>query len=197
MSKPKKVGGKFNLDEIKLQGLVSISQGDKILCRDTRNHFVDAGLKGIISTIIFSTTYKDGRNWDLWSNSWHIYLGSDTTTPTVTTMTELASPIGAAPGTAPSSKSITSIHDGTPDGDWYAIWQATWNPGSVSGTVGEAALYMRAPDKATFRWEITSTYTPAEVMVSRVSSADTDFSSFVINTSLPLTVDWKIRWYFG
>ncbi len=191
------VGGRFDLDEIKIEGRVSMRQGDKILCRDARNHFVDAGLKGIISQIIFSQFISTDYIYYHWSSAWHIYIGSDTTTPTVTTMTELQSPIGTAPGTAPDSKTITSIHDGSPDGDWYAIWQATWNPGSVSGTVGEAALYMRAPDRSTFRWDVTYGYTPAEVMVSRVSSADTDFSSFVINTSLPLTVDWKIRWYFG
>lgn len=198
MSDAKIVGGRFNLEEVKIEGRVTIRQGDKILVNNTRNHFVDAGLKSIISIIISGNMYSNtGGKYNLPSNSWNIYLGSNTTTPTVTTMTELMAPIGAAPGTPPNSKSITSIHDGTPNGDWYAIWQATWNPGTVSGTVGEAALYMKNSDKNTFQWGTGYSYDPPVTMTSRVSSADGDFSSFIINTALPLTVDWKIRWYFS
>jgi len=198
MSDAKIVGGRLNLEEVKIEGRVTIRQGDEILVNNARNHFVDAGLKSIISIIMFNKIYNNSSvKYYLPSNSWNIYLGSNTTTPTVTTMTELMAPIGAAPGTPPNSKSITSIHDGTPDGDWYAIWQATWNPGTVSGTVGEAALYMKNSDKSTFQWEPTYSYDPPVTMTSRVSSADGDFSSFIINTALPLTVDWKIRWYFS
>jgi len=199
MSDAKIVGGRFNLEEVKIEGRVTIRQGDEILVNNARNHFVDVGLKSIISIIIFSNIYSAYNvKYYLPSNSWNIYLGSDTTTRTVTTMTELMAPIGTAPGTPPNSKSITSIHDGTPNGDWYAIWQATWNPGTVSGTVGEAALYMKNSDKNTFQWGVTgSSYNPSVTMTSRVSSADGDFSSFIINTALPLTVDWKIRWYFS
>ena len=198
MSDAKIVGGRFNLEEVKIEGRVIIRQGDKILVNNARNHFVDSGLKSIISVIIFNRIIGGNSYYYLPSNNWNIYLGSDTTTHTVTTMTELMAPIGTSPGTPPNSKSITSIHDGTPDGDWYAIWQATWNPGTVSGTVGEAALYMKNSDKNTFQWGVTgSSYNPSVTMTSRVSSADGDFSSFIINTALPLTVDWKIRWYFS
>lgn len=190
--KPRVVGGEFNLEEINMEGRVTIRNGDRLICKNAKNHFVDAGLKGIISTIISS---QATGAIPIWSNTWHIYLGQDTTTPTTTTMTELMSPIGAAPGTAPNNKTITSIHDGTPDGDWYAIWQARWNPGSISGTVGEAALYMCASTRTNFGWAASSGY--GEVMVSRLSAADTDFSSFIIDTGKVLAVDWKIRFYFG
>ncbi|MDD3494217.1 MAG: hypothetical protein PHZ19_12055 [Candidatus Thermoplasmatota archaeon] len=183
------------LDAIELRGVVDIRQGKKYLCRNARNHFVDGGLKGIISTIIFNNV--DHGYWYGPANTWNIYIGSDTVTSTVTTRTELQSPIGVAPGTAPDIKSITGVHDGGSDGDWYATWQATWNPGTVSGTLGETALYMSMPDKTAFGWGVKGGYSPPAVMVSRLSNADGDFSSFSIDDTKPLTIDWTVHLQFA
>lgn len=183
--------------EIIMWGEVTIRNGDRVF--KARNHFVDAGLKGLISTLIFADFNAEAasRYWYLFSNTWNIYIGSDTVTPTTTGMTALVSPIGAAPGTAPDSKNVPTIHDGSPDGDWYAIWSATWNAGTVSGTLGECALYMKSPDMITFGWVIAGTYNPTVVMVSRMSAADGDFSSFVIDNTKPLVVDWTIHFTFA
>jgi hypothetical protein len=184
--------------KIIMWGEVTIRNGDRVF--KARNHFVDLGLKGLISTMLFASGHAGSGTypWNLWSNIWNIYLGSDTITPTTTDMTALVSPIGVAPGTAPNSKSVPTIHSGSGDGDWYAIWSATWNPGTVSGTLGEGALYMKAPDKATFGWAFSvAGYDPSVVMISRLSSADTDFSSFVIDNTKPLTVDWTIHFRFA
>jgi len=184
------------MHEVRIVGLVTIKQGRKVVVRNVRNHFVDAGLKGILSTMIFkevyAPSYYDRYHWYLWANSWKIDLGSDTSTPTTPTMSNLVSPLGVAP----SSKTI-STKDGSGDGIWEATYIATWDAGTVSGTVGELGLFMRAPDKTTFQWRVEGgDYTPPVVMVSRLSSADGDFTEFTIDETKPLTVDWKVRFSF-
>jgi len=176
---------------IVIEGYVIIKNGDKII--KAKNHFVDAGLKGLLSTIILMHTYNDCF---FWSDSWHIYLGSDTSTATVATMTELQSPIGTAPGTPPDTKSI-DVKDGSSDGVWEAIYIATWNAGTLPATtLGEMALYMKAPTKITFQWTCGNPEF-SEVMVSRLSSADGDFSSFIIDDTKPLTVEWHVKFSFA
>lgn len=175
---------------ILIEGLVTIRQGDKIIAKDVPNHFVDQGLKGIISTII-STGTAWQKYWLLWYNGWHVYLGSDTATATAHGTTALTTPIGAAPGTAPDAKDASTT-DGSGDGIWNVVFSATWNAGTVVGTLGELALYMKAPDQSGFGWSANN-YNPAEVMVSRLSSKDADFSSFVIDNTKPLTVEWKVQ----
>jgi hypothetical protein len=185
------------MNRIAVRGYVTIRQGDRILAERVRNHFVNAGLKGLISTLIFSFVYGSGSTWGNWYNDWNVYIGSDVSTDTNTEHTALESPIGAAPGTAPNSKSA-SLKNGAADGIWAATYLATWNAGTVSGTLGELALYMAAPDKDVFGWIIgTSSYYPAAVMVSRLSSKDTDFSSFIIDDTKPLTVEWTVQLAFA
>ncbi len=186
-----------NKHGIQVKGLVTVKQGERVIARDIPNHFVNSGLKGLLSQIINAGHDSGGSHTYhyLWAYTWHIYLGSDTTTPTTTTMTVLASPIGTAPGTPASSQGI-STKDGSSDGIWSATFVATWNVGTVSGTLGELALYMKARDQTGFKWKPTTTYNPAEVMISRLSSADVDFSSFIINNTLPLTVEWTVQFSF-
>lgn len=185
---------------IKMWAEVVIRNGDAIVAKG-ENHFVDAGLRGIISALLFDYVKGSGSvegRWYLPSNSWHIYVGSDTSIATATTHTELQSPIGAAPGTPPDSKTISVIHDGTSDGDWYATFSATWNAGTLPAvTLGEAALYMRNADKSTFLWTVYTTYTPSESMTSRLSAADGDFGSFIIDNTKPLVADWTIHFTFA
>lgn len=168
------------------------------MVKDISNHFVDAGLKGFISTIIHSYIDWQGQSayWRLWSYTWEMYLGSDTGAATTTGMTALTTPIGGAPGTTPNSKSRT-VTDGSGDGIWEAIFHATWNTGTVSGTLGELALYLKAPTETTYKWaKLGVDFSPTEVMVSRLASADTDFNSFAIDTGVPLTVDWTVQFAF-
>lgn len=189
------------MSRIAIKGYVTIRQGDKVLAKCVRNHFVDAGLKGIISTLIFANMYRTSSSpytlWYNWYTDWNIYIGSDVVTPTNTGHTALTNPIGAAPGTAPNSKSA-SLKDGAADGIWNATYVATWNAGAVSGTLGEMALYMKAPDKTTFGWNLSAvTYSPPVVMISRLSSADLNFSSFIIDEGVPLTVEWTVQLAFA
>lgn len=179
---------------IQLEGMVTIRQGDRVLAR-AANHFVDQGLKSIISLIIFGslTTNQAIR---CAAHGWKTYLGSDTSTPTNTGHTALVSPIGTAPGTPPNS-TTGSVKDGSSDGVWHGKYIATWNAGTVSGTVGEAGLYLCLPilNQTAFKWQASLT-SETLYMASRLSSADGDFSSFVIDDTVPLTVEWTVQMSF-
>jgi len=183
---------------IKIRGFVTIKQGEKVVIKKTINHFVDAGLKGLISTIIaknMSTTQSKTALWYLWQYGWQVYLGQDTTTPTTTGMTSLQDQIGGAP----NGRNIT-VKNGAADGIYHVKYIATWNAGTLpAATLGEAGLYLRAPDKTTFQWILagTVTYNPSLVMVSRLSEADTDFSSFVIDDTEPLVAEWTVEMSFA
>ena len=105
-------------------------------------------------------------------------------------MTQLVSPIGAAPGTEPSSKS-GALTNPSP-GVWRIVYTATWDAGTVSGTVGEVALYLTTVSSFIFGdsgWYCDG----GKNMVSRLSVADGAFSAFTIDTNKPFTVTWTIE----
>ncbi|GAJ23812.1 unnamed protein product, partial [marine sediment metagenome] len=132
---------------INIRGFVTIKQGDKVLIEKAVNHFVDAGLKGLISTIIGKHVQGYSSKigyWYLWQYEWQMYLGQDTALPTVHDMTEVQTPIGGAPGTPPDSKNVTVKNGGAggdADGIYHVKYIATWNAGSLPAvTLGEAGL---------------------------------------------------------
>lgn len=191
-------------ERVKIEGFVTAWQEDEhgnreIVIPRTQNHFVDQGLRGLLSYILGSAfgagTYKI---YYAWSQSFQIYLGIDTTTSTAHNLTALINPIGTTPGTAPN---ITS-GDGRSNpatGTWKAGWIAQWNPGTVSGTVGELALYLRPFTVITNEWfEVTpSTAYKDRLMVSRLSVADSDFSAVTIDTSKSFVAHWEIQISFA
>jgi len=184
-------------DKVVIKGIVTVYQedpetGERIyLVKDKENHWVDAGLKGLVSALI-------GKKIDqskVWSEDFKMYLGTDTDTTTTHNLTALVSPIGSAPGTPPDHTSGCDISNPS-TGVWETCFIAIWYAGSVSGTVGELALYLRAFDNLTPGW--SESYSDKSlVMVSRLSVADGDFSAFTIDTSKSLTVEWKIRIEFA
>jgi hypothetical protein len=81
-------------------------------------------------------------------------------------------------------------------GHYLSAITATWNSGALSAiTVTEAGLW--AFMEAVLRgFAYTSGQTPSATFVDRVSSTDGDFSSFVVNTSVPLSVQYQINFNF-
>jgi hypothetical protein len=192
----KREKGKIS-DSIKIEGFITIYQEDEkgnrtYLVNNTKNHFVNGGLKGLLSALLGSafqwSAYGDSR---AWTYDWKMYLGTDTTTPTTTGMTALVSPIGAAPGTAPSSLWGTDRANPSP-GVWNFKASASWGAGTISGTVGEIGLYFRPFDVITYQWSETNV-TKSRVMISRLSSADGDFTPVAIDPLKSFTVEWEVR----
>ncbi len=181
------------VDELSLKGRVSIWQGEgedkEVKVDRAKNKWVDAGLKGLLSAFLCNYTKVIGYAWSYSSKS---YLGQDTTTTTAHNMTALVDPIGAAPGTAPNSTSGEDISNPA-TGQWHTAFISIWNAGTVSGTVGEVALYLRPYDILMAGWTRRDTgLTFSEAMVSRCSVADGDFSQFSIDSSKSLTVYWEV-----
>jgi len=190
------------VDKVKIEGIVTVYQEDEkgnriYLVKKAKNHWVNAGLKGLLSALIGSYVESTGYTVSFWSSGFRIYLGSDTSTTTTPGMTSLVAPIGAAPGTAPNSTWGTSIEQ-VATGVWRVTFVARWNAGTVSGTVGELALYLKPFTSTTPGWYLSkSSYHYSQVMVARLSAADGDFSSFVIDPNKSLTVQWEVRISFA
>lgn len=177
-------------DKLKIKGKVTIWQGEgedkKIIVKEAPNKWVDQGLKGLLSALLCKTI---GSPSYMWTYQWKMYLGQDTTTATSHNLTALTDPIGSAPGTEPNTTYGENISNPA-TGEWKTAFVAIWNAGTVSGTVGEVALYLRAFDNMTAEWTGSRTY--PRVMVSRIASADGSFSPFTIDTSKSLTVYWEV-----
>jgi len=183
-------------DFIGIRGTVKIENGEHIVIG--RNHWVGQGLETIGSYLICSHCYVasiqgySGSYYGVMNSasySYNIYIGSDTTTATTVSMTGLVSPIGTAPGTAANSQSLGGTYYSTSTTPIVLTYQATWNAGTVSGTLGEAGLYMLVNS-----YNLTNGANSSSLgLVSRLSVADGSFTAFTINTSAALTVTWTVN----
>lgn len=187
-----------------LDGFYEVRQDDEIVLPYTHNKFLDNGMRGFISIIACGSvrlscaggSYSSGLM--LPASDWNIYLGNDTTTPTLPTMTILTSPIGTSPGTAPDNKTIT-VKDGSFNGVWNVVFTAVWNPGSITGIIGELGLYARWPTNLNYKWGVdtcNSFVTPATTMGSRLCVADNEFTAITIDSSKSVAVNWKLQFAF-
>ena len=175
------------MNEIEIIGKVEFRNGDRVI--RARNHFVDKGGMLIVSFLgSKDTSYVNYARLPVYE--WSIYLGSDTSTPTTHDMTTLVSPIGSSPGIAPNSNNGYLSNPSA--GVWRVGYSATWDAGTVSGTVGEVALYLKTTSYFEFGKKPWYCNTGPE-MVSRIASADGAFSAFVIDDTKPLTVTWVIE----
>ena len=190
---------KPRLDTIKITGEVVIIQGGKVV-RKSHNHFVGQGLINIINALQSegwgSTSYGIARGWGTSPFTYaFLVLGTDTTTVTGHTMTALVAPIGAAPGTKANSQSGSS---GSPSsGVWEITYTATWNAGTISGVIGELGLYLAGKSNGTLNAFGVTNNPDTGVLHSRLSVADGDFTAYTIDTTLPLTVQWRVRFTFA
>jgi len=126
----------------------------------------------------------------------NIYLGTDIAIPTAYNTTALTFPIGIAPGTAPNT--LIGSTSNPSNGVFQITMTATWNSGTVSGTVGEIALYLNvltAGNLKAFGW--SANYQPgAAILASRLSVADGSFEAFLIDDTKPLVVTWTLQVIF-
>jgi hypothetical protein len=167
-------------DFIGIRGTVKIENGKHIVIG--KNHWVAQGLETIGSYLV--------TVWNIYGalSNWNIYIGSDTSTTTTVGMTSLVSPIGTAPGTAPNTNSFSGIYYSTSTTPIVITWIATWNAGTVSGTLGEAGLYLYINTN-----NLTNgAYASNPGLASRLSAADGSFTAFTINTAAALTVTWTV-----
>jgi hypothetical protein len=178
-------------DFIGIRGTVKIENGEHIAIG--RNHWVAQGLE-TIGSFLMCTVFNNGgyyySNFNLVGavNNWNIYIGSDTSTPTTVSTTALAKPIGTTPGKAPNTTSYSGVYYSSSTTPIVLTYVATWNAGTVSGTLGEAGLYLFINTGG-----LTNGATASNPgLASRLSAADGSFTAFTINTAAALTVTWTV-----
>ena len=181
----------INLDTIKIEGLVEIQNGDTHI--KARNKFTQSLLKHIMN-FMSNAHSSNPVTMKLCTYSYNMYIGTDTTTLTAYNTTVLTSPIGPSPGTGPNILSGSSTNPLA--GIFKVIVTATWEAGTVTGTVGEMGLYLNTFDALQgFGWG-SDVNTTGNRLACRLAVADGDFSAFTISTPNPLIISWTIQLSF-
>lgn len=184
---------------IKMKGLVEINNGNNII--KAENKFVQTMLAWLANVCSISGTGTGSSggtgSWSVSTNAWDIFIGSGGGITNYNT-TVLTSPIGTSPGTPPNHKSGATSNP--ENGVFLTQFTATWDIGSISGTISEMALYLSVLGTIQPFGFFKTTF-PAVIetkkLVSRLSVADEDFSpAFGINAANPLSIVWTIRFSF-
>jgi hypothetical protein len=162
----------------------------------SKGHIVNQGLIHMINALAASTTNSSSGYKYLFSREWtgrtYSYMrlgtGGNVTTGSVTGLT---TPVGTGPDSQAGATSSPSA------GTYRVSWTATWNAGSLTAiTVSEIGLFLYLQTGLQgFGW---SDFNGAgTALFSRLSAADGDFTAFVVNTSVPLTIEWRLTFTFA
>jgi hypothetical protein len=179
-------------DKIIIVDEVLVYEGEKLLFK-SKGHIVNQGLVDIIN--FFSAALTAGNTalptygWTTIGNG-RMRVGTGTGV-TVGTMTSLVTEVATNPNTQSGATSNPSA------GIYRVAWIATWNAGTLSAiTVTELGLYLNL-STALQAFAGTQPAGSAFTLFSRLSSSDGDFSSFVVNTAVPLTIEWRLTFTFA
>jgi hypothetical protein len=181
-------------DHIKIEGLIEIRNGDKVITG--KNHIVGQGLKHIINLMICTGTRNAYENFNKNSYYYNARIGSDISNTTTVGATALSADFGSNP----NSKAISASNISTTIFDLNVT--ATWNAGTVTGTLGEVGILwgmLSGGVLKTAQFTSDSTQDPlsTQLLFSRMSAGDGDFSAFTIDNTKPLTVSWTLRLTFA
>jgi hypothetical protein len=159
----------------------------------SKGHIVNQGLIHIVNllspTALAYSSGLHGTSYQWTSRTTYMRLGTggNVTTGSVTQLTTLVS-------TPPDSQAGSSS---SPSAGTYRIsWTATWNAGTLTAiTVSEIGLFLDlVATLQGFGWTYGGGGT---ALFSRLSAADGDFTAFVVNTSVPLTIEWRLTFTFA
>ena len=174
----------------RIQGKVTIKQGDEIIVECKDNHMVNQGMKGLVSLLGCSAfTHTAGSQYIYTCSDGNtVYLGNDTTTATTAGLSDLVTKLSTVTpvlvtGTEAVAGSTTY---------WFIRRVAHFAPAAYVGTIGEIGLYMRMPTTMTSKWVQSGAATFPLVLVARFSVGDGDFTSFSFPQNTTLTVEWEL-----
>jgi len=192
-------------DRVVIKDEIRIYEGEgenRKLKVKSKGHIVNQGLISVTnllswSSITYGGTSTGGLSSYNFTPSGNSYIrlgtGGNATTGTVTGLTTPVS-------TVPSSQAGTTS---SPQGGQYRIsWTATWNAGSLTAiTVSEVGLFLAFASSFSslqaFGWSRNNTTIENPLFFSRLSAADGDFTAFVVNTAVPLTIEWRLTFTFA
>lgn len=172
---------------MKVEGLFTVKNGNKK--QSIKNKFVESGTEALILPMLI---IRDSAAENGYGNNYNIEIGSDTTTATEREMVSLVNSIS----NNPDNTSIDVVQN---DDEYYVKYTATWDSGSVSGTLGEVGINLYIPDHT----NVNSDYNPQPPysagwinsfvqLLSRICEADGDFTSFTIDETSPLVIEYKL-----
>lgn len=170
-----------------VSGHVRIENGDTVI--EGKNKITKLGILDLINYISSQSHGNDNVTKNRYPShpgyQW-VYLGTDTTTPTTKSTTALTAPIGS-----PTKNIGTISYATTPTGGYAASWAFTFNPNTVTGTVGEIGLYL--PVRANSLYAALGSYGwDNYLMWSRFAVADGEFDAFTIDTTKPIIITWTL-----
>lgn len=188
------------MTHIEVIGNVKITNGEIHIIGE--NRFLERLIQHLLSYL----TGRQGRSstgtryTSLFCNTLNCRLGEDLVSHTQRDMVGMVTPIGAGLGTEPDTISGT-VTDGSGTGIWRVKYIFTFNAGSLPAvTVGEMGLYGDMYLNNTFKWLRSCGTLPGctegEILASRLSVADGDFGSFIIDDTAPLVIEWTIEFSF-
>ena len=176
-------------DRIIIEDEVLVYQGDKLLFK-SRGHIVNQGLIALVNIIGGGAgqSYPFSYGWiAMGQGICHAGTGTGATTGTTVALV-------IDEGTDPDAQSgaIASPVTGT----YRVSWIATWNAGTLAAIdISEFGLSL-FNDPTINAFEATPSAV-GKTFFSRLSDSDGDFTTFTVNTSVPLTVEWRLTFTFS
>ena len=194
-------------DCITLKDRITCWQGDKLQF-STKGHFVSYGLIMMTNLLSFTGASSISATGMLYSSSnynlataqgnWYAKVGTGTGS-TIQSTVALVTPVA----TLPSYQWVVTSNPTA--GSYRIAYTFTWNSGTLSAiTITEFGLWMNngtvasptVPALSTFgATSIANTTNPQ--FMGRISSTDSDFASFTVNTSVPLTLQWNLTFTYA
>jgi hypothetical protein len=186
-------------DEIRIKDEITCWQGDKIQFR-TKGHIVSQGLICMVNWISYAGSGTAVACWGLMpSGGWYIRCGTGTGATSQST-TGLVTQVSTAPNT------LSGTNSNPTTGQYRIAWTATWNSGVLSAiTITEFGMWWNNSFGSSGAMSLNGFGNTGYAnqsgsnpeFTSRISSTDGDFSSFTVNTSVPLTLQWNLTFTFA
>ena len=186
-------------DKILVTEQYVVKSGNKILFA-TKGHIVNAGLMMLGNFFAIDNIASNSQSAYMPAHGWgsmatYIQLGTGGNSTTFST-TGLTTPVSTKANS--QSGSFTNPSNGV----FKVNYTATWNAGALSAiTVTEMGLWLNVfsniTTMQTFAGSPVESQTATAFFFSRISSTDGDFTSFVINTSVPLTITWTLTFQYA
>lgn len=173
-----------------------VKNGTAKLKFKSKGHIVSQGLIGIINLLALYTLNSvnavPSYNWGAGAGNIYSRIRVGTGTgATTASMTDLVTPNTTNPS------SLSGATSNPTAGVYRVSWLATWNAGVLTAiTVTELGLYLfLVPTLQTFG--ATGPLPTVYAFCSRLSDSDGDFTAFLVNILVPLTIEWRLTFTFA
>jgi len=178
-------------DRVVLEDYVEAWMGDKRVV-SSKGHIVNQGLIELINLMAVGGIPTDGVPSVGWTDisRGRMRVGTGTGV-TVGTMTSLVNENTTNPNSQTGATASPSV------GTYRISWIATWNAGTLPAIdVSEMGLYLYMVPTLKNFGDAMGTPT-AFTLFSRLSDSDGDFTTFTVNTAVPLTIEWRLTLTFA